>query len=150
MADQKPAGGATPAQLESAWRNRLEESKSFHESGRFPMSIALGYYSLEILLKFRICRLLDVDELPRPLHTHDVNQLLQFSGLQRRLLGDTLIRRRWGKIVAFRGRIDHLRYGQEEPTKLDSIKFHRALWANPAERWTASTYGVIPWITRQA
>lgn len=146
------AGSSDPARrgdLEKAWPERLEDSKILHEAGRYSSSIVLGFYALEILLKACVCRRLELQELHGKFQVHDLDFLLILTGLKKRLYDDPRILERWAKIRRYQDRINRLRYGQETARKKDSEAFHRSLQAVASDGWKSSTYGVIPWITRQ-
>lgn len=61
-------------------------------------AIYLGGYALEALLKYAICRLLEQDQLPVLFHTHNLEALLFYSGLQRRMQNDPAIWDSFGRI----------------------------------------------------
>jgi hypothetical protein len=146
------AGSSDPARrtdLEKAWQERLEDSKILHEAARYSSSIVHGFYALEILLKAHVCRRLDLEELHVKFQVHDLNFLLILTGLKKRLYDDSRTLERWMKIYRYQDRINRLRYGQESARKKDCEAFHRSLHAMANDSWNSSTYGVIPWITRQ-
>jgi hypothetical protein len=57
---------ALVADLEVAASDRLLDAEALLASGRFASAIAMGVYSLEIHLKARICRKLNLPALPKP------------------------------------------------------------------------------------
>ena len=70
---------------------RLAEAKHLAAGGFFDGARYLSGYVIELALKARICRVLDVEEYPdtgdlrRVYATHDLDQLLKLAGLSRKL-----------------------------------------------------------------
>ena len=78
--------GATVAELDLAWPDRLADAEVLLAGGRHGLAIATGLYALEVRLKVLIGRRLDLDKLPRAFETHDLVSLLLLAGLSRRNL----------------------------------------------------------------
>jgi hypothetical protein len=136
--------GARATELDMAWRDRLEDANLLMSAGRFPTSIAMGLYALEILLKVRICRTLDLDQLPKPFEVHDLEGLLMVSGLRRHLLKRQArpVKANWGNIKRFAADLNELRYqSNSSRSQIEAEEFFGSL----KEPLT----GVIPWILRQ-
>jgi len=81
---------------------RLDEAEALHRVNLFDGAKYLSGYVLELALKARICRLLDVEEYPatgdlgRVYATHDLDRLLTLSGLRRKLtLGNKAVYDNW-------------------------------------------------------
>jgi HEPN domain-containing protein len=80
---------ATPQQLKDLTLVRLDEAEALFAAGLYDGAKYLAGYAVELALKARICRLLDVDEYPdtgalkRVYAVHDLDQLLLLAGLQK-------------------------------------------------------------------
>lgn len=80
---------ATPQQLKDLALLRLVEAEALFEAGLYDGAKYLSGYVVELALKARICRILDVDEYPekgelkRVYAVHDLDQLLLLAGLQK-------------------------------------------------------------------
>ncbi len=71
----------TRANLELAWRERSEEAELLIRAGYLSMGVCLKAYALEARIKLRICDHLGLDLLPTACKTHDLAQLIIFTGL---------------------------------------------------------------------
>jgi len=70
-------------------------------------------YSLEIRLKTHICRLLKLSRLPRVCKTHDLSELIIFTGMWEELENpaSAILRRNWDLLVDFsKQRLNDQRY----------------------------------------
>jgi HEPN domain-containing protein len=82
-------------ELKELAKTRLQEAKLLYNRGLYDGSCYLAGYVLEMALKARICKVLDVADYPdtgeisRSFKTHNLIVLLRLAGLQRRL--DTAI-----------------------------------------------------------
>jgi HEPN domain-containing protein len=82
---------ATRKDLKDLAALRLREAEALFTAGLYDGSAYLCGYVVELALKARICRLLDVDEYPdsgklRQVYAvHDLEQLLYLSALRRKL-----------------------------------------------------------------
>jgi len=82
---------ATRNQLKDLALLRLQEAEYLFEGSFYDGARYLSGYSVELALKARICRLLDVTEYPdtddlrRVYASHDLDQLLKLAGLSRKL-----------------------------------------------------------------
>lgn len=82
---------ATRKELKELALLRLEEAEFLFGIGYYDGARYLLGYVLELALKARICRVLDLEEYPdsgdlrRVYATHDLDQLLKLSGLTRKL-----------------------------------------------------------------
>jgi HEPN domain-containing protein len=71
---------------------RLDDVKVLYHAGRYDGAVYLCGYVLEIALKARICKLLDLTEYPlegkfkQTYATHDFSVLLKLSGLENQIL----------------------------------------------------------------
>lgn len=85
----------TRMELKELAKTRLQEAKLLYNRGLYDGSCYLAGYVLEMALKARICKVLDVADYPdtgeisRSFKTHNLIALLRLAGLQRRL--DTAI-----------------------------------------------------------
>ena len=93
---------ATRNQLRELALLRVRETEALFESGLYDGARYLSGYIIELALKARICRLLDVQEYPdsgelrRVYATHDLDQLLKLAGLSRKLsLGNSVLFANW-------------------------------------------------------
>ena len=82
---------ANRKQLQELALLRLHEAEALFHVGFYDGARYLVGYSIELALKARICRLLDVEEYPasgdlgRVYATHDLDRLLTLAGLRRKL-----------------------------------------------------------------
>lgn len=149
MAEKRfnPEKGERREQLEFALRERLADARALHDSGRAVASIMMGVYCLEIALKVQICRRLDLDALPRPFQTHDLEDLLVLSGLSRVMKqpGSEHIDLRFRQILGDYGNLDKLRYGQgaEYDQNQSGELLERLGDPNP------EVEGLLGWLSRQ-
>ena len=80
---------ATPQQFKDLALLRLHEAEALFAVGLYDGAKYLAGYAVELALKARICRLLDVDEYPdtgalkRVYAVHDLDQLLLLAGLSK-------------------------------------------------------------------
>jgi HEPN domain-containing protein len=83
----------TRNQLKDLALMRLREAETLFDAGLYDGSSYLAGYSIELALKARICRLLDLLEYPstgdlgRVYATHDLDRLLTLAGLRRKTMG---------------------------------------------------------------
>ena len=71
--------------LDEAWKERELEAKVLKQAGHDSMALALRIYCVEIRLKTVICQVLKLEFLPKLCKTHDLNVLIEFTGLWREL-----------------------------------------------------------------
>ena len=64
---------------------RRDDARSLARAGRYAAAVYLGGYAVECALKVSICKILDLEALPRTFAVHDLDVLLMHSGLKRRL-----------------------------------------------------------------
>ncbi|MEK7728721.1 MAG: hypothetical protein AAB354_09935 [candidate division KSB1 bacterium] len=69
------------AEFEQLARDRKDDFEALRERGRWTASVYLGPYIVEARLKFKICELLKLKQLPAVLKTHDLVALAIFAGL---------------------------------------------------------------------
>jgi len=92
----------TRNQLKELALLRLREAEALYAAGLFDGAKYMSGYVLELALKARICRILDVQEYPatgdlgRVFASHDLDRLLTLSGLRRKLtLGNKAVFDNW-------------------------------------------------------
>jgi hypothetical protein len=135
---------AKATDLDIASKDRLAEAEELRKAGRYASAIAMGLYALEIRLKERICRRLDLTQLPTPFEIHDLDGLLVLAGLSRRISSKPArpIKKNWNEIVKQSKKLNALRYEPSSSwTQPDADAFFLQL--------TDPTAGVLPWILSQ-
>jgi hypothetical protein len=135
--------GAILADLDRAALDRLADADAMFLSGRPAAAISMGVYGLEISLKARICRKLDLARLPRPFEIHDLEGLLTLSGLAARMkTAPSGVQLNWDVILLLASKINELRYSPDSNwTQRQAQDFLERL-RNPPE-------GVLTWLTTQ-
>lgn len=135
--------GAAVADLEIAAQDRLDDAEELLKAGRNASAITMGLYALEIRLKERICRRLDLDALPKAFQIHDLAGLLLLAGLSKRI-NDSVnshVLYNWTELLRWSKRLNDLRYGPEahpdwpHSTALSLFSQLRDL-----------PHGVLPWL----
>jgi hypothetical protein len=136
--------GTNVGELEAAWKDRLVDAERLLEAGRNSMAIAIGVYALEILLKVRICRRLDLKSLLRPFEIHDLPGLLIVSGLSKAITSKNarVVKNNWGKIIKTAEELNELRYKSNEARSREQAEQFFDQLNGPAT-------GVISWIANQ-
>lgn len=137
-------GGESLVHLEQAWQDRLVDGLTLHAAGRHGSAMALGLYSLEILLKAMVCRKLNLEHLPVGFQIHDLDGLVVLTGLSRLLNQKTThrsaLRRNWDDILLISRTLEELRYTPDSRwSKKQADTFFHQL-NNP-------NHGVIPWLS---
>jgi HEPN domain len=80
----------TRAELKELARTRLKEAKTLYDSGLYDGASYLAGYVVELALKARICKILDLNmypetgEIARSFKTHKLDDLIRLAGLQRK------------------------------------------------------------------
>lgn len=136
--------GADRGELEKAWKDRLREAEILREAGRFATAIVTGIYAVEILLKTKICKKLDLDNLPRAFEIHELDSLLVLAGLSRKIERPRWagVRDNWTLLVKTSERVNEMRYsGHARWREADASGFFACLAGTPD--------GVIPWLRGQ-
>lgn len=139
--------------LEAAAHERLQDARVLFEARRFDTAINNGLYALEITLKARICRHLDLDRLPDALKKHDLELLLNYSGLGRRLKHDSEkleLRQAWQKITNdYAKKLADSRYDGKVWEESDAIDLFDKLGVS-LESWLPEDGGLLSWIRSPA
>ena len=118
----------TRAGLQSSWPERLIEAELLLKAGLRSMGVCLKVYALEVRVKARICEHLDLDLLPRACKTHDLTELVLFTGLfgELALPGNARAKGFWDLLADFsRLELGRLRYqarGQLPQQRADAIE----------------------------
>jgi hypothetical protein len=131
--------------LETAWREREEEASQLTAAGYNSMAVALRLYSLEIRLKTIICKQLRLSRLPKACKTHDLTDLIIFTGGWEELddPANLAIRQNWDLLADFsKGRLNDQRYLPR--ATLDAGYHQRLMNAldDPQD-------GVLTWLSRR-
>jgi HEPN domain-containing protein len=80
----------TRDELKKLAHTRLQEAKVLYANRLYDGAIYLAGYVVEVALKARICKILDVEQYPdtgdigRSFRTHKLDDLLRLAGLQRK------------------------------------------------------------------
>jgi hypothetical protein len=131
------------ANLDEAWQEREKEAKALAAS--FPAaSLALRFYALEIRIKTIICKRLGIDLLPRHCKTHELDELIIFTGLLGTLAdpANDGIRQNWDILAKFaRERLNQTRYLPGSTLKAADLDEQLNALDNPGD-------GVWTWLSR--
>jgi hypothetical protein len=128
--------------LEVAWRERVNEATALSSAGYQSMALALRFYALEIRLKSIVCKRLNLSLLPGACKTHDLSELIIFTGLLSDVNADIGILESWNLLKEFSKKdLNELRY--VPGSRLDANKVQELIDAldNP-------TKGVWMWLSR--
>jgi hypothetical protein len=138
--------GTYSSELDIAWQDRLDDADSLLSSGRFAASISMALYALEICLKSRICRRLDLDQLPKAFEIHDLDGLLVLSGLSRKLNKQpskpSRTKRNWDALLIMSNRLNDLRYTA-------ASKWNRQDAESILDMIRDPKHGVLTWLQKQ-
>jgi hypothetical protein len=137
--------GTTLADLEVAWREREEEARELVALGFHSMALSLRIYALEIWVKTFICKRLRLDNLPRACKTHDLSELIIFTGLWEQLQdpANAAIQQNWDLLATFsKVRLNDQRYLPRGLLDPGLLKACSAALDDPRD-------GVLPWLSRQ-
>lgn len=72
-------------EFEQLARDRKEDFEALRAKGRWTASVYIGPYIVEARLKFKVCEVLKLEQLPAVLKTHDLFGLVIFAGLRSEL-----------------------------------------------------------------
>jgi hypothetical protein len=135
---------ASLSDLETAWRERQVEAEVLEREGHHSTAIALRVYSLEIRLKTLICKTLKLNSLPKACKTHDLSELIIFTGLWGEMNETSYfaVRQNWDLLVAYSKKsLNDSRY---QPRSGFSVAEN----ANLISALDDSTDGVTAWLSR--
>lgn len=133
----------TRADLEIAWKEREAEATHLAAAGFHSMTVAIRLYSLEIRLKWMICRHLNLDQLPRACKTHDLSELAIFTGLMSELDEPNRenLRLNWDRLADFsKKQLNDLRYLPRASLGADKLAEVVSALDDPAD-------GVLGWLS---
>ncbi len=135
----------TRADLDQAWRDRLDDATTLDVGGRHGTAIAYRLYALEIYLKHRICLRLDIPHPLKKLEIHDLESLLVFSGLSAALYSlpaSHPVALNWTRLTDLSTRLNDLRY-------MPALTWTAAQSADSARWLEHPTEGVLSWLAKQ-
>ena len=140
----------TVAEIQGLFAKRLEEARLLLSNGYFEGAFYLAGYAIELMLKARICKHLEIEDFylkqPEPLRKayfiHNIEQLLTLSGLRRKYEDETdpskgsnkALNKHWNKICSWN---EAARYDCHVQQK-DAIALINAI-DNPKN-------GFLPWL----
>ena len=125
-------------EFEQLARDRKEDFEALREKGRWTASVYLGPYIVEARLKFKICEVLKLGQLPAILKSHDLNALVIYAGLLDELKALPEVFDSFGRINIIHAEVAW-RYKIADPShQVDSDNLHDWMF-NPK-------YGVITWL----
>jgi len=132
------------ADLEIAWLDREAEAEQLAANDHRAIAASLRCYALEVRIKALICQKLNLEYLPRACKTHDLNELVIFTGLLAELYDpiNFAVAVNWNVLAEFSSKLlNVLRY---RPEHLYSV--------NQADRLDAALDdphdGVLTWLSR--
>jgi hypothetical protein len=135
---------ATLVDLEDAWQEREQEARVLLSGGHNAIGLALLLYSLEIRLKTRICKHLKLSLLPKACKTHDLSELIIFTGLFEELQdpANATIRRNWDRLEKFsKEQLNDLRYNPQRKLTASELAMMLVALDDPA-------LGVLAWLSK--
>ena len=142
-----PAGlltDTTRSGLQASWPQRLEKAELLLNAGLRSMRVCLKVYALEARVKARICEHLQLELLPRACKTHDLTELVIFTGLMGELEDPTnaLVKEFWDFLATFsRLELGRLRYqARVQMPDLLADELLKAL--------DEPTHGAFAWLSR--
>ncbi|WP_165245264.1 hypothetical protein [Paludisphaera soli] len=134
----------TLVHLQTAWVEREQEAKAMRDLGFHSTAAALRLYSLEILVKVVICKRLNLPSLPAACKSHNLAELLVFTGawLEMQDPSSSLVRLNWDTLVeASREGLNDLRYQPREELSLEAA-------AEIDEALDEPENGVLAWLLK--
>jgi HEPN domain-containing protein len=136
----------TKIELREMAKTRLKEAKVLYDNGLYDGACYLAGYVIELALKARICKLLDINDYPpngdisRAYKIHDLDQLLRLAGLENKFntakLANPNLLANWSLISLWNEQYRYRPIGT-------SIKVNTEHIINALED---STDGVLTWI----
>ncbi len=125
--------------LERLGDARLSEARALQDR-HFAGCIYLAGYAIECWLKVAICKTLECDRLPGAFKVHDLEALLLYSGLKRRLEAEINVHRCWRQIVGM-----WVLEGDEAFRYRDPLTITQGDATDFLE-WVSGTHGVLTWL----
>lgn len=139
---------ATRNELKKLARKRLEEAKALFNNGHFDGACYLAGYVIELGLKARICKLLDVNqyidsgELSKSFKTHKLDDLLILAGLDKKFqaakAANITLFANWSIVTKWNESFRYLPIGTNNKVRTKEV----------IEALEDSTSGVFTWITK--
>jgi hypothetical protein len=147
MPDDFTRLGASLADLQASYPDRLAEANHCFGQGCYGTAMALALYALEIYLKVRICIRLDLQQLPVAFQTHNLDGLLVLSGLKTRMdhLGNHPVKANWDFLASPALRAQHVNEFRYKPNS----SWSPAQSADILGRIQDPTNGVLTWLLAQ-
>jgi len=136
---------ASQLELEVAWKEREEEASQLMAHGSNSTALALRIYSLEIRVKAIVCKQLKLSHLPKACKTHDLSELIVFTGMWEELEdpANSTIRQNWDLLVDFsKVRLNAQRYLPRVMLKVDDLARYTGALDDPQD-------GVLAWLSRR-
>ncbi len=133
--------GELRTSLEGASEDRLLDAYSLRDARRWASAVAMGIYSLEIRIKVLICLHLDLEQLPRAVQFHELQDLLVLTGLSNRIkreAGEVLAA--WERIVRLSKQATDLRYSP-------GAEYSEAMATEFFDDLQDPVKGVLPWLS---
>ena len=126
---------------------RIREFEALGTAGLYVGAIYVGGYAIEALLKHAICVLLDQAELPMLFHTHNLEILLFYSGLQKKMQAEPEVWEAFGRINSLwldekNRNLPRLRYADPKSVTAKDC-------ADMAHLLIGQNGGVVPWLRNQ-
>ena len=131
--------------LELAWKDRDAEAALLTAGGSYPMALAIRVYSLEIRLKWLVCRHLNLEYLPKACKTHDLAELIIFTGLWTELddPANGNLRSNWDLLADFsKKRLNDIRYLPSAASDTGDLTKITAALDDPSN-------GVLAWLSNR-
>lgn len=94
---------ASVVDLEVSWNEREEEARQLLAHGYNSTALSLRLYSLEIRIETLICKQLKLSHLPKDCKTHDLSELIIFTGMWEELEdpANDAVRQNWDLLANF-------------------------------------------------
>jgi hypothetical protein len=135
---------ASVTDLEVAWKEREEEARELKAHGYDSTALSLRLYSLEIRIKTLICKQLRLSHLPKVCKTHDLSELIIFTGMWEELEdpANDAVRQNWDLLANFsKVRLNDQRYLPRAMLDSKDVKRMNDALDDP---WD----GVITWLSK--
>jgi hypothetical protein len=144
----RPPSGLLPdaarVDLDLAWVEREQEAGLLLIHGHLALSMAFRVYALDIRIKTIICKQLHLEFLPRACKTHDLAELVIFSGLWMELNdpANEEILKSWDILADFsKKRLNDIRY-------LPTAQFDSVDHGKLSTALDDPQSGVLGWLSR--
>jgi hypothetical protein len=137
--------------LSDAWQEREKEAAILAAANQNLMSVAFRIYAFEIKLKVIICKTLRLEYLPKHCKSHDLSELIVFTGIWSELddPANVGIKANWDKLSRFsRTHLNNLRYLSLGKLTEPGSELNQALLAEVVGALDDPTEGVSQWLSR--